>query len=94
LWLDGTAAPRAEARGLLTLVRGNAASVEAIWELIGVSPRTEHVLRFYMRKHPEDARGIEKVLSFRKRVREEFDRLVGESEPQRLPQSVSEPVRQ
>jgi len=30
----------------------------------------------YAQHHPEDARGIEKVLSFRKRVREEFDRLV------------------
>lgn len=42
--LDGAAGARAEARGLLALVRGNAASVEAI---IGVSPRIETVLRFY-----------------------------------------------
>ena len=44
------------------------------------SPRIETVLRFYICAHPEDARGVERVLRFRKRVREEFDRLVGESE--------------
>jgi hypothetical protein len=79
-WLDGAAGPRAEARGLFALVRGNAASIEATRDLIGISPRIETVLRFYMRMRPEDARGIEKVLNFRKRVWEEFDRLVGESE--------------
>jgi hypothetical protein len=30
----------------------------------------------FVKHHPEDARGIEKVLRFRRRVREEFDRLV------------------
>jgi hypothetical protein len=50
------------------LVRGNAASIEATRDLIGISPRIETVLRFYMRMRPEDARGIEKVLNFRKRV--------------------------
>ena len=33
----------------------------------------------YAKHHPEDAEGIEKVLSFQQRVRAEFDRLVRES---------------
>jgi hypothetical protein len=38
------------------------------------------VLCLNVKHHPEDARGIEKVLSFQTRVREEFDRLVRKSE--------------
>jgi hypothetical protein len=75
-WLDGAQAPRDEARGLFVLVRGNAASVESVRDLIAVPPGIESALRLYMTRHPEDAQGIEKVLEFRKRVREEFDRLV------------------
>ncbi len=48
--------------------------------LIAVPPEIEAVLCLYAKHHPEDAPGIEKVLSFRKRVWEEFDRLVRESE--------------
>jgi hypothetical protein len=77
-WLDGAHAPRDEARGLFVLVRGNAASVESVRDLIAVPPEIEATLRLYARHHPEDARGIEKVLSFRTRVREEFDRIVRE----------------
>jgi hypothetical protein len=44
------------------------------------APHIERTLELNLRQHPEDARGIEKVLSFRKRVREEFDRLVRELE--------------
>jgi hypothetical protein len=48
--------------------------------LIAVPPEIEAVLCLYAKHHPEDARGIERVLRFRKHVREEFDRLVRESE--------------
>ena len=34
----------------------------------------------YVQRHPEDARGIERVLQFRERVSAEFERLVRESE--------------
>jgi hypothetical protein len=77
--LDGAQAPRDEARGLFVLIRSNAASVESIRDLIAVPPEIEGVLLCYARKHPEDAQGIAKVLGFRKRVREEFDRLVANS---------------
>jgi hypothetical protein len=75
-WLDGSHAPRDEARGLFGLVRRNAASVESVRDLIAVPPEIEAVLCLYAKRHPEDARGIEQVLRFRKRVQEEFDRLV------------------
>jgi hypothetical protein len=56
--------------------------------LIAVPPEIEAVLCLYAKHHPEDAPGIEKVLSFRKRVRAEFDRLVRESEPPALEVSI------
>jgi hypothetical protein len=59
--------------------------------LITVPPEIEAVLYLYARHHPEDASGIEKVLSFRKRVRAEFDRLVRESEPPALEVFVPKP---
>jgi hypothetical protein len=43
------------------------------------APHIERTLELNLRQHPEDARGIEKVLRFRKRVREELDRLVREA---------------
>lgn len=79
-WLDGDHAPRDEARGLFVLIRGDADSVESVRELIAVPPEIEAVLCLYAKRHPEDARGIERVLKFRKRVREEFGRLVRKSE--------------
>ena len=47
-------------------------------ELIDIPPRVERVLRSYMRQYPEDAAGVEKVLRFRKNVRKELDRLIGD----------------
>ena len=34
----------------------------------------------YLRQHPEDAEGIERVLQFREKVNAEFERLVLQSE--------------
>jgi hypothetical protein len=89
-WLDGDHAPRDEARGLFVLIRGEAASIESVRELIAVPPEIEAVLCLYATRHPEDARGIERVLRFRKRVREEFDRLVCASQ-KLAPVAVIEP---
>lgn len=75
-WLDGSAGPQSEARGLFSLVCSGSASIEEIHEVIDVSPRTESLLRAYMRVHPEDVRGMDRVFRFRERVRAEFDRLV------------------
>ena len=57
-----------------------AAHVDSIRELIAVPSLIEHALGLYAMRFPEDAPAIEKVLSFRKRVREEFDRLICEWE--------------
>jgi hypothetical protein len=77
--LDGAQAPRDEARGLFVLIRSNAASVESVRDLIAVPPKIEGVLLLYAKEYPEDARGIEKMIGFRKRVLSEFDRLVRRS---------------
>ena len=54
-------------------------------------PDIERTLQLYLSPgHPEDARGIEKALSFRKHVRAEFDRLVRESKPPALEVSMGE----
>jgi hypothetical protein len=71
-------------------LEGAASPSESIRELITVPPDIERTLQLYLRRHPEDARGIEKVLSFQKHVRAEFDRLVRESEPPALEVSIGE----
>jgi len=87
-WLKSTATPKEEARNLYAMMARSGDTIESIRDLIAVPPETEALLSLYAKHHPEDARGIEKVLSFRKRVWEEFDRLVRESEKP-APESVS-----
>ena len=74
-WLGCTASPKEEARALFAMIGRNGVTVESIRELIAVPPGIEAALQLYMSRHSEDARGIEKVLRFRQRVRAEFDRL-------------------
>jgi hypothetical protein len=57
---------------------------------LGTRNRSEHALGLYARRFPEKAPAIEKVLSFQKHVRAEFDRLVRESEPPALEVSIGE----
>jgi serine/threonine protein kinase len=71
-WFEGDLGPRTEARGFVALVRADGESVESVRELIDIPPRVERVLRSYMRQYPEEAADVEKVLRFRKNVREEF----------------------
>ena len=68
----------------------NVDSIESVRDLIAVPPEIEAVLGLNAKHHPGYAPGIEKVLSFRKRVRAEFDRLVRESEPPALEVSIGE----
>jgi hypothetical protein len=74
-WLEQTATPREEAMNLFALVGKNGGTVDSIRELIEVPPDIERALRLYIRWHPEDAYGVERVLRFRKRVGEQFERL-------------------
>jgi hypothetical protein len=73
-WLDCTASAREEARILFEMMQRSGDTVESIRELIVVPPEIEEAL--YARRHPEDAYGIERVLKFRQRVADEFERLV------------------
>src|ERR1700694_3653076 len=75
-WLESTATPWEEARGLFARIESSGDTVESIRELIAVPPKIEETLRRYARRHPEDAKGIERVLEFRRSVREDFERLV------------------
>jgi hypothetical protein len=74
-WLDRAVAPREEAVSLFALIGRNGDTVESVRELIAVPPRMEAALLLYAERNPEDARGIERVLEFRRRVAEEFERL-------------------
>ena len=74
-WLDRAVAPREEALSLFALIGRNGDTVEPVRELIAVPPRMEAALLLYAERNPEDALGIERVLEFRRRVAEEFDRL-------------------
>ncbi len=58
------------------MVGRNGDSVETIRELIAVPAKVEAVLLAYAKRHPEDQQGIEGALEFRRRVAEEFERLV------------------
>ena len=72
--------PKVEAEALLKLVRFNENTVETIRELIAIPAETEERFRSYAARYPEDETAIERVIEFRRRVREEFDRLVRASE--------------
>jgi hypothetical protein len=74
-WLDRPVAPLEEAISLFALIGRNGDTVESVRELIAVPPRMETALILYAQRNPEDARGIERVLQFRRRVAEEFERL-------------------
>lgn len=70
------AAPVIEARILFTLIGRNGNTVEKIRELIAVPPEIEAVLRAYTVRYPEDGASVGRALEFRRRVGEEFERLV------------------
>ncbi|MFY9531443.1 MAG: hypothetical protein WBC04_12360 [Candidatus Acidiferrales bacterium] len=74
-WLH-VAAPAIEARALFTLIGRNGNTVEKIRALIAVPPEIEAVLRAYAVRYPEDGASVEQALEFRRRVGEEFERLV------------------
>ena len=78
-------APKAEARALLEIMRQTGETADDIRELILVPPEIQSLFRSYALEHPEEFHAIEQVLDFRRRVGEEFDRLVerGDSVPRR-----------
>jgi hypothetical protein len=56
------------------MMRRTGASIDDKHELIEVARETERSLRPYALGNPEGASGIERVLNFRRRVAEEFER--------------------
>lgn len=65
-----------EARALFEMVGRNGDTMDSLRELILVSPKIEAWLLEQTRHSPRGRCGIEKVLRFRRRVLEEFERLV------------------
>jgi len=68
--------PKTEAQALLKLLGPNGTTVEAIRELIAIPAETEELFRSYAARHPEDDSPIVRVIEFRRRVGEEFERLI------------------
>jgi hypothetical protein len=73
--------PRIEARALFQLI-GQGATPEAIRDLIAIPPETEQLLRAYASQHPEERPSIERTISFRTLVSQEFERLYKASSPE------------
>ena len=76
VWLDRKFAARIEAKALLVTVGKKGTTIESLRELISVPPEVEALLLAYARTHSAEGREIEIGLRFRKRVLEEFERLV------------------
>lgn len=61
---------------LFSMIGRNGDSVDTIRELIAVPPEIETALRAFAGEHPEEQRGIERILKFREKVLAEFERVV------------------
>jgi hypothetical protein len=53
----------------------NCRTMEALREPISIPAETEQFLHAYLVHHPQDQKSIERVIEFRRRVGEEFERL-------------------
>lgn len=69
------AQPRTEAKSLAMLVR-NGESVESVRQLIDVSDKDMFLLEAMIREKPELTGRVQSSLSYRARVRQEFDRII------------------
>lgn len=74
--LRGCGDAKQEARQIFGLLGKNGDTVESLRKLIAVPPRAEALLRAFARERPENQHGIEQMLAYRRRVGEEFERLV------------------
>ena len=70
-----TGSPREEAQRLFEMLR-TGAEPRNIRKLIEIPPDDEHQLLAYVKANLEESFGILRVLAFRERVLEEFERLV------------------
>ena len=72
--------PHVEALALVKMLGRNGADVESLRELIEVPAETERHLRAFAAEFPDSKTRVERLLNFRKRVREEFEKLIQVSE--------------
>jgi hypothetical protein len=90
--------PLDEARDLHRMVTYGSCTIESIRDLISVPPEIESALLAYADRFPKDGERIHCVLQFRRRVSQEFERLVGcdmsfmEASPSHTSEDVSEGV--
>lgn len=77
-WIDRAVAPRGEALSLFAMVGRNGETLESVRELIAVPSQTETKLLLFADRNPEDAMWIGRVLQYRRRVAEEFERLAAD----------------
>jgi hypothetical protein len=79
-WLERAIVARAEALSLFAMVGRNGETLESVRELIAVPSQTETKLLLFADENPEDAMWIGRVLQYRRRALEEFDRLMGRAD--------------
>ena len=68
--------PHVEALALVKMLGRNGSDVESLRELIEIPEETERVLRAFAAEYPDSGTRVERLLNFRKRVREEFEKLI------------------
>jgi hypothetical protein len=68
--------PLDEARDLHRMVIFGSSTIDAMRDLISVPPKIEGALLAYADRYPKDGQRIQCVLQFRRRVAEEFERLL------------------
>lgn len=88
--------PLDEARDLHRMVAYGSCTVESIRDLISVPPEIETALLAYADRFPKDGERIHCVLQFRRKVGQEFERLVQgdisflEASPLHIAQGINE----
>jgi hypothetical protein len=69
--------PKTGAQGLLQMLGHNGTTVEAIRELVSIPAEAEQLLPRVCRAISRGPEDIERVIEFRQRIGEEFERLLG-----------------
>lgn len=67
--------PLDEARDLHRMMSYGSSTMESVRELISVPAKLEAALLAYAHRYPKDGQRIRRVLQFRRKVAEEFERL-------------------
>jgi hypothetical protein len=73
----------AEARGLFTAIGRNGETVDSVRELICLDPESHKILTNFAAAQPAESVWVLRVLEFRERVLEQFERLVLQSQSRR-----------